>query len=239
MKVALFFIVPVIVMMCFVAYTHHVRNSIYWWSSHEIITHTSQEEINKEWYRLSWTRDEQGLPVTPNPLRVIALAEKMADQMDPFRAAVHMESAFYSQVKYLKKKPFHAVAYFLEARKWSHLAMNRQKYATSSIKAIDYEVLGAPDFALATVPVIGRFGFRSQALHFLMTADKVIREGDYSPLSAALIWAKMWRLTKDETYRMQIQVVGLRRDMDRNQLARVAQHLGLASVDKLFELCRI
>jgi hypothetical protein len=229
--------------LALLVYIQYIRNSLYSWTLTELKITPSASNPTKEWYNLSWLENENGEKLEPNPIRVIALGEKMSDSMDPFRAAMHMTSSFYSQVKYLVKqgKIPTAIAFFLESKKWSHLALQRRKHANKKPSPIDYEVLGAPDFMLAKIPVIGRF-WKKGAIEFLNVADKelneILKKSDVTrlePISAALIWSKLYALTGNEIYKNRVRVATLTRDQDCNQMLRIAKHLGFRTLDEFYK----
>lgn len=197
----------------------------------EIIT--ASEENKEEWRLLSWSGED--------PFRVISLASIMTTTMGDFEAAKHLASSFYSQVKFLARKGYlpTALAFYSAARKCSNLGI-RWHNRTTRTSPIDFEVLGAPDFLAAQIPVIGWFGFTTRALEFLWTAEELLKkQSTTDPLEASLIWSKLWALTGDKGYRDKVRSSGLRRDMDENQLGRIAKHLGFKSNTELFKFCNI
>lgn len=192
------------------------------------------EKMKQEWYDLSWSGK--------NPMRVIRLAAEMAANMEgTFFQQSHLTTSFYSQVKYLLKKgrlPT-AIAFYWEALEWSTEALqHRQEVPPEMRKPIQLEVLGAPAFIPACLFLVGFF-FKERALSFLNAAAEEVLHAPYNPLEACLIWAKIWRLTHEEMYRARVQSAGLRRDMDENQLGRIARHLGFKSNTELFKFCNI
>lgn len=192
------------------------------------------KEMEKEWYNLSWNGRD--------PVRVIRLAAEMATNMDgAFAQQAHLTTSFYSQVKHLLKKgrlPT-AIVFYWEAWEWSAEALkHRQNVPQEERKPIQLEVLGAPAFMLACLPVVGAF-FRRQALSFLTAAAEEILLAPYDAFEACLIWSKLWRLTHEEMYRARVQAAGLRRDMDENQLRRIAKHLGFRKLQQLYRFCNI
>ncbi len=210
---------------------------------------TPSKNLNDEWYQLSWLKDEFGEPVSPNPIRVIGLAQKMAHDMDPFRGAAHMTSSFYSQVKHLlkmKQVPT-AIAFFLESRKWSTLALERRQSIKDKelLQPMDLEVIGATDFMLAKLPVIGIL-FKRKALAFLKAAESELTEWQgfvnrkrVDPISIGIVFSKIYSLTGDNAYKGFVRLVGLTRHMDQGQLLRIANHLGFKSLEELYTFCRM
>lgn len=185
------------------------------------------KETEKEWYDFSWSGK--------NPERVILLAADMASNMNTYDAAKHMSSAFYSQVKHLMKKGrlLKAITFFVVSREYAEEALKyRQKAPLENQNPIDLEVLGAPEFMLAKIPIIGRF-FRRKALRFLevangLIADKAIACPDkIDALENAIIWSKIYALTVNEGFKELILVMSIPPDADRNQLIRVARHLDM------------
>jgi hypothetical protein len=236
-------VILLFIVICGVAYVQYIRTSIYGWTVQELRARPPTSDIAKEWYHLSWAKEENDTPILPNPIRVIALAEKMADEMNPVSAAVHMASSFYSQVKYLLKleQVPTAIAFFFESRKWRELALQREAHATETVQPIDIEVLGAPDFMLAKIPVVGQL-FKKSALRFLNEAEKrLLKQGQDAPdaMPTAIIYSKMYALTGNKKYLQRISVLELRRDMDENQLLRIANHLGFKTREELYEFCGI
>lgn len=196
------------------------------------------EEMEEEWSKLSRTGTD--------PWRVIILANEMGFWMSVYKANLHMSSAYYSQIKFLLKK-LHlltAIVFYLENREHADLALEEYNYTPESEKSpINLEVLGAPDFMLAKAPYvgwfIGSFGFKKRALEFLNTANAKLmsqKEG-FDPLEAALIWSKLYALTKNEAYKLQIKHVGLNANMDEMQLLRVTKHLGFRDLGQLQNFC--
>jgi hypothetical protein len=230
-------------------YIQYIRNSIYGWTRIKRMEKPPATDISKEWYDLSWNTS------APDPLRVIALAEKMADSMDPFRAAMHMTTSFYSQVKYLVRqgKLPTAFAFFLESRKWRELSLQRRHSATGEKDLMAMEVLGAPDFKLAMkIPILGRIFFQESALKFLRAAEagldqvgieeKKVNSGkDLSLntfLSAAIIWSKLYALTGGKDYKTWVlENTHMKKQTDLNQVLRIANHLGFKTREELYAAC--
>lgn len=219
-------------------YVKHIRVEISSFVDRENYLPLSAEKMHKEWYDLSWSGKD--------PLRVIDLAEKMSRKMEPFQGAKHKASSLYSQVKHLikKGKVFHAVVYFLAAKKWANLALNHAQQTKAEIKPIDLEVLGAPDFMLAKTPIIGSI-WKDKAMEFLTMAytrwsGKPTDLEPNDPLEGAIILSKMHSLNKKgDIYKNLVRTVGLNRNMDQGQLMRVAKHLGFKTLDELFTFCNI
>lgn len=106
---------------------------------------------------------------------------------------------------------------------------------------IDLEVLGAPDFMAAKVPLVGLF-FKSRAIQHLEAADRelALPSTFNNPLESCLIWSKLYDLTKSEIYRIKVKAAGLKRDMHEGQLRRISRHLGFGGdLGKLFAFCEI
>lgn len=199
------------------------------------------KEATQEWYNLSWNGKD--------PLRVIRLAADMSLEMNKFDAHKHLASSFYSQVKYLVKKgrlPT-AIAFFIEARQWAKSALqHRKEVPRENRNPIDLEVLGAPDFMLAKMPyigwIIGHLGFWTSAIEFLNAADielemKLKEPGTArpEPITAGLVWSKLYALTGDEYYKNRVRIAELTRDHDINQMKRIAKHLGFKTLEELDE----
>lgn len=230
-----------------VYYVVYIRSLLYFWMEEELERTPAQEDIGKEWYDLSWNGS--------NPLRVVALANQMTDTMDPYQAAKHMTSSFYSQVKYLLRggRLLRAIVFYLESGKWSMHTLERlerMEYAREEIRPIDLEILGSPDFMLANAPyvgwLIGKFGFRKRALDYLLAANKkldvIFKQPGATrpePISAALIWSKIYALTGNEIFKNRVRIAELTKDHDVNQVGRIARHLGFKTVDELYQFCNI
>lgn len=191
------------------------------------------ELVSKEWGRLSWSGS--------NPIRVIGLALIMSETMKTeFEKRKHKTTSFYSQVKYLVKKGriVDAFVFLMESRRHRTEAL---MYAHESDNPIDLEVLGAPDFMVARTPIVGWFGdFKFEAKRFLLAADnKIAKMKSYDPLMSAIIWSKLYALTRDEEYRERVRTAGLEDSMDKGQMLRIAKHLGFKSIDGLYVFCQI
>lgn len=194
---------------------------------------TASEENKEEWRLLSWSGE--------NPFRVISLASTMTTTMGDFEAAKHLASSFYSQVKFLVKKGHlpTALAFYSASRKCSDLGLRWHNRAVRPLP-IDFEVLGAPDFLASRIPIVGWFGFTTRALEFLWTAEELLKkQSKTNPLEASLIWSKLWALTGDNGYRHKVLSSGLQRDMDENQLKRIAKHLRFKTLQELYKACSI
>ena len=238
MNYILLFAIAIIAFMVMNVLVLHVRTGLDLKTARELDIREPGKDIAKEWDSLSWAGT--------NPWRVIALAQKMREGMTPFKGAMHMASSFYSQVKFLLKrgKLPSAIAYFLESRKYSRKAEELVRSGSKEATAISCEVIGAQYFFFAKFPVVGPFlgifGFRANALEWLLRADNMLKEQPVNePLESAIIWSKLYALTKNETYRIQVRAVGLRRDMKEGQLKRIAKWLGFSSLDELFTFCKI
>lgn len=233
------------------SYIQYIRNSVARHAFEEVDVMPSKN-LNEEWYQLSWLKDEFGEPLSPNPVRVIGLAQKMTHDMDPFRGAVHMTSSFYSQVKHLlkmKRAPA-AIAFYLESRSWAAVALERANHKGAKFAPIDLEVLGAPDFLLAVkLPLIGKLYFKEKALAFLSrasqewTSQTIARGQGYKAnldekLVAALIWSKLFVLTGHPKYKTWVlENADMKNQLDLHQVLRIAQHLGFKTKEELYEAC--
>lgn len=189
-----------------------------------------------DWYTLSWSGQD--------PLRVISLATSMALTMDTYEAGKHLASAFYSQVKHLVKKgrlPT-AIVFWIESRNYAKQTLEQRASASLEERnPIDLEVLGAPEFLLAVkLPIVGSLVFKKPALEYLEAAEKELAVQEVkNPIEASLIWSKLYVLTKGNRYVGYVAAAGLTRDMDKNQMLRIAKHLGFKSLDELYVLCNI
>jgi hypothetical protein len=195
------------------------------------------EEAGQEWHNLSWDR----LPGGPKPLRVIKLAWSLVtDETSLFKEHTLLASSYYSQVKYLLKMgrwPT-AIVFFQKAQTHRMLALAQAEHAS----AIELEVISATDFALAKkVPLLG-FLWKDQAVAFLKAAERKLprkeERGDGEKLDAAIIWSKLYALTKEDAYKGHIELEGLHPNMDRGQLGRVAKHVGM-TFDELRDFCHM
>lgn len=192
-------------------------------------------EIHDEWYNLSWNL----VPGGPQPLRVIKLGwAKAVDEWTTFQENTHLTSCYYSQVKYLLRMgqlPT-AIVFFLRSQYHRDVAL---EHAGDEVKAQALEVLGAPDFKLAHMPLIGLL-WEKRALRYLKEAEQKLprkrNRTDGDKLDAAIIWSKLYVLTKDEVYKDYIRRGGLNQEMDNNQLRRIAGYLGM-TFDEFSELC--
>jgi hypothetical protein len=195
--------------------------------------------LQKEYGRLSFSGAD--------PVRVVALAMVLGRDMSQYRHAVHMTSSYYSQVKHLLRKGriLDAVSCLKSARRNATNVMRIWMYAKGDRKAIDLEVAGAPDFLLAQIPLFGRWN-KKKALEFLLLAneelEKILKEPGSrrpDPISAALIWSKLYALTGHEHYKEWVKSAKLTRDHNQNQMLRIARHLRFKTVDELYEFCTI
>ena len=235
MKTALI-VTAFLLLVCFwvFAYIQYIRNSVARRAFEEVDV-TPSKNLNEEWYQLSWLKDEFGEPLSPNPVRVIGLAQKMAHDMDPFRGAAHMTSSFYSQIKHLlkmKQLPT-AIAFYLESRSWATTALERAGHTEETVKPIDLEVLGAPDFLLAIkLPVLGKLFFEKSALVWLRKAEAAITP-ETSGMTKLLIYTKLSRLLEGgyvdgsifESNTKKIRYSEIINSWDENQFARIADLL--------------
>lgn len=194
---------------------------------------TASPENKEEWRALSLSGN--------NPFRVISLASAMSTTMDDYEAAKHLTTSFYSQVEFLAKRGHipTALAFYSVSRKCANLALKWQN-GSARKSPEDFEVLGAPDFMAARIPIVGWFGFKTRAFEFLWMAEELLKgQPVVHPITAALIWAKLWTLSRNEMYRLKVRAAGLRRDMDENQLKRIAKHLGCRTLPDLYTFCGI
>lgn len=208
------------------------------------------EDIQKEWEDLSWNR----LPGGPQPLRVIKLAGLMVADEPRLKESTHMTSSYYSQVKYLVKMGHFptALVFLARAKAFARSALEcRKGVPLEKRNPIELEVLGAPDFMLASIPIIGR-AFKSSALRFLMAAQNeitgkemivMLKEPEYTIdlsdlLSAALIWSKMYSLTRDKAYKLRVlEACRMKEQSDVGQVSRIAKHLGFKTREDLLRSC--
>ena len=192
---------------------------------------TSTEEL---WYKLSWSGK--------NPAGVIKVGLVLAQEkrMNVFEMEKFFASCFYSQVKFLVKKfqiPT-AIAFFLLSKKSARIALNLREVLPRENKSpVDLEVLGAPDFMLASVPLVGVLFKKRAALFLEQSLTEINVGGGFNPLLHALILAKLWKLTKKDKYKEDIKSLPLTGAMEDNQLTRVAKHLGLPGSKELLEFC--
>ncbi len=215
----------------------YIRAFIQDWMRRELERKPAEPDIEAEWRRLS--KDGS------NPVRVVALATKMAAAMTSYAAAKHLTSAFHSQVKFLAKKGklLLGFAFYLEDRKWAKITLFRRKHTAEKKEPIDLEILGAFYFGVATVPYVGwflgMFGYKKRALAFLKEADAELmdKSNELDPLQAAMIWSKLYTLTGNERFRLQTQYIGLNANMDEGQLKRIAKYLGFKNLDQLQRFC--
>jgi hypothetical protein len=215
------------------------------------------KDIEKEWYDLSWSGE--------NPLRVVALAFYMitmtktkmtsVEEWAEVLVAEKLTSAYYSQVKHLikRKQILSAIAFFLESIHWSkktsllcdeiwqkgHKSENYIYFWNDVERSVNWEVVGAPWFALATIPFVGRW-FRRKAITYLHKEESNDLRKKKDSLGRAIIAAKLYTLTKDRAYSDRISQGRLiEREMDANQLTRIAKHLGFKTKEELFKFCSI
>lgn len=188
-------------------------------------------EAEKEWSRLSWSGED--------PFRVVMLASFITKKSDIFQRMMCITSSLYSQVKHLVKRGriFSAMAFFMESRACSAGALVARKDAPEK-NPIDLEILGAPDFMLSQIPVLGNFfGFKASAIDFLEEADAELSSPPKDPLMASLIWSKLWKLTENPTYRERVRRAGLGPEMVDVQLGRIAKHMGFGNTEELLKFC--
>lgn len=205
---------------------------------HVASDHTD-ESIIRNWSELSRSGKE--------PVRVIRIAATMAITMRPYSKAKHLASSYYSQVKFLVKRcqlPS-ALVFFLKARNWSDKAYALYREAMpEEKKPIDLEILGAPYFMLACIPVLG-WMWKRKALQFLKLAEKELKECSWYVnkemdwLAFSLVMAKLWKLTNDHYYALEVECSRLTKEMDEDALRRIAKHLHLKSTAELFEFCGV
>ena len=90
-----------------------IRANIYEWAAEELMTKPAGPDTEVEWKQLSYDGS--------NPVRVIALAEKMSSTLSSYDMAKLMTSAFHSQVKHLAKKGslLMGFAFYMESRKYA------------------------------------------------------------------------------------------------------------------------
>lgn len=193
------------------------------------------EVTQHEHYELSWSG--------ANPLRVIALALILGRGMSQYRFAIHMTSSYYSQVKFLLKRGrlFAAVECLRESMKHSDEAMRILPYAQGERRLPDMEVAGAPYFLLQKLPLVGR-RWHLKAIDFLrmdfLYIEEILRRPGAErpdPIGAALVLSKLYALAGVVTYKNMVRIVELTRDHDKNQMLRIARHLGFQSLDKFYE----
>jgi hypothetical protein len=210
----------------------------------EDVEYMTPETVHNEWKKLSFNGK--------NPFRVIALASTMHPEYGHYGSARHMTSAYYSQIKHLLKKGqfVSAAAFYQASQKWAAFAYLRRSQAlpVDKKKPIDLEVLGAPHFLMGHFPVLGTAKHRERALEFLRAAEEELNielagsptsEGS-SAIQKALIWSKLYFMTKDEQYLGKVRGAGLTRDPDEvGQLKRIASHLGFHTLDVFYQWCEI
>lgn len=222
----------------------YIRAFLSDWTCRELTRVPALSNVEDEWRKLS----VKGA----NPIRVIALAEVMARDMYPYSAAKHLTSSFHSQVKFLAKKGklLLGFAFYLEEMKRSKRCLVLSKTTVEQKDPIDFEIMGASDFGVSTVPYLGwflgMFGFKKRALAFLQIANEELEKNMKQPgnvrpkpITAGLIWAKLYALTGHDHYKEWVKSSELDRHMDQDALRRIAKHLGFKSREELYKFCTI
>lgn len=193
------------------------------------------QSFKKEHYTLAWSGK--------NPIRVIALNNYINRNLSIYSWSKALASDYYGQGNKLVKKgnlPT-AIAFYLKAKKHAEIAMSSQD--EGHVHPFDFEVLSAPYFLLAKIPVVGRIWYKD-AINPLLQALELIDENEQKKkdnwrLANAIISSKLHALTGDERYLHRVAYAGITRDDEMNQLARVAKHLRLPTVESLFRFCEI
>lgn len=210
----------------------------------------SSGDIEKVWHRESWVGNDS--------FRVISLAHLSADRYKVgYQKPLHLTTSYYSQVKFLVKRGCVPTAIvFLVKSRWygmQALVERSSEFAlTGGIyrKAIDLEQIGAPDFLLSKIPLIGRI-FRARATLYLLAADSEISQvlqmvemlgsenipNPNSRIEKGLIWGKLYSLTRNQKYKE--RVLGIRfktedRETNRKQYERIAKLVGFRNSEELF-----
>lgn len=199
-----------------------------------------QEETLKEIHgKLSWKGT--------NPFRVIALSTiihniKNEGEMT-FDQLLALTSDYNGQTrKLIKNKQFlSAIIFFFRGLSCSKRA--RKLTVGREVTAEQLEVLFASYFALAQIPVIGRFWketivFKlSKALHLIDNKSK--EERDSLAIMNAIISSRLFSITKKEEYKIRVKHAGLTRNMHDGQLNRIVRYLGMKDIPELYAFCEI
>jgi hypothetical protein len=173
-----------------------------------------------------------------DPKLVIAMAYCMFLGRSIYDASLGMTSAFYSQIRHAitRRDIVSALFYFNHARAWVRKAKSTlDETPKCQTSPIDYEVIGATAFMAFTK---GRklgvgYLFRDEALTYLYDARYafMLADPEYQGLDPALVSAKLWRITGNDNYKMEVVRAGLTEDMDHNVLKRIAEHMGYNGID--------
>lgn len=213
------------------------------------------DEVEKIWKHQSLIGQDPFLVVT---LGYIIAQKYRLGYLQP----LHVATSYYSQVKHLLKKgrlPT-AIVFFLHARRHLLHALLQRSGGNALVetrrtykKAIELEMIGAPSFLLAAIPLVGIF-FRTGALLYLLTADEEISYAmktaeeakesgsdnvvqPNSRIEKAIIWGKLYKLTKDAKYRERVLAIPFRtddREENSGQYECIAGLIGLKSAEELF-----
>lgn len=188
----------------------------------------SIKDIQQEFYDLSWNGKD--------PWRVIRLGHEVVvrdERAHTGERYVHMTSVIYSQVKHALRKGWlpSAITFLFASREFARRAYARwSDKSPQGKRVIELEIIGAPEFFLATLPVIGMF-WRKSAASYLIHAWEFMHNDIPDKLEVAkiehlLIVSKLYRLTQEPRYLQEVRAVKIPQDVDRNQLARIARHVG-------------
>lgn len=198
----------------------------------------------REWYELSWARNAAGQSIRPNPVRVIALAEKMieTDRIKygtRYQKHKHMTSSYYSQIKYLLKSGniIGAYAFFVRCYKHRELGLEARETIPENMRDPgDLEVFYAPDFLLGRVPYFGQ-DCKEVALQALeMEWERLAHSEPVEyPIPAALVGSKLYAMTGYGGFRERAKWLGLTRDMEPEQVRRIANHYGFANEEEFYQ----
>ena len=191
--------------------------------------------LKRAHYNLSWSG--------ANPVHVIAISILLHTDNIGFVSAKALTSDYYGQTKHLlkQKKFLLATLFFLRSMHYSKIACKHIS-RDMPLEAIDLEVIGAPYFALSTIPVLGIVA-KNKAMKLLLTRFGQIdrlnpKDRLHHALTYALTASKLWSMTKDDRYKVCVKYAPLRRDHDTHQLERIARHLRMTP-EELFEYCDI
>ncbi|MEN9337863.1 MAG: hypothetical protein RIQ41_177 [Candidatus Parcubacteria bacterium] len=202
----------------------------------------------KEWYELSWARNDAGQPLQPNPARVIALAEKMVETDREkygtlYHEHKHMTSSYYSQIKYLLRNGDLVGAYVFFKRCYQHrdLGLAARETIPEKMREVgDLEVFYAPDFLLGRVPHFGEASKQAAFQALYAEWERLTAKGSVKyPLLAAIVGSKLYSMTKHESFRERAKYLGITRDMEHAQMRRIANHYGFADEEEFYSFLGI
>lgn len=244
----------ILVMLC-VTYTlikAFLIHSFFWSNVDQVKTVMKQMKqstsyLEQQHAKYAWNETGQ-----PAPIHVIALRELLQEEMavvDAFERNMALSSDMYGQVKYLVADLQLSMAIVFWLKHLTHRKIALEFHSGDALSPIEMEVVGARDFALATLPIIG-WMFEARAVLSLQKAlAKLLElslENQYAEYDFALHYgilrSKLYALTGDITHKIRMVDIGLTVDhlrRDYNQVERIRKHFGFESADELLKYCKV